>query len=118
MAVALLGVLLGPAPGGPAWVHREEWRFLAREVPGLPADAVVRLDAPRIHPDAFVAVMQTLGPATWTTSPDAAATLVYRGPEPTPDDAPPPGPPAARVRALDPDHDPREQAWTLAFAPP
>lgn len=119
VALVVLGAALGPAPGGPAWVHREEWRFLGREVPTLPADAVVRLDAHRPHPDAFAAVMQTLGPATWTTDPEAAATLTYRGPQPAPDDAaPPPAARSATVRALDPDHDPHEQGWTFVFAAP
>ncbi len=69
------GVLLGPPLSGPAWRHREEWKFLAGVVPTLPADAVVGVSA---RGEAFRDVMQALGPARWTGG--DGATHVYRAP--------------------------------------
>ncbi len=72
--VALGGVLTGPLLSGPVWQHREEWRFLARVVPGLPADAMVSAGGRGTD---FCELMQTLGPARWT---EEGATHRYRAP--------------------------------------
>ncbi|MSQ03217.1 MAG: hypothetical protein EXR71_15225 [Myxococcales bacterium] len=69
------GVLAGPPLSGPVWRHSEEWRFLARVVPTLAADAVVGSGD---SSEAFRDVMQALGPARWTAA--DGATHRYRPP--------------------------------------
>ena len=74
--VLVLGMLFGPAATGPRWIHRDEYRFLAEEVPGLAATETVALPPGVPKAAAFVEVMQTLGPARWVDS--GRGTLVYR----------------------------------------
>ena len=74
LPVALLAML--PYLPVRPWVQTEEWQFLAKEVPALPADTTIRYGGRAQRSGAFAAVMERLGPARWTTAP---ADYVYVG---------------------------------------
>ncbi len=71
-----LGAFLGPPLSGTRWAHRQEWSFLAANVPKLAIEERVVLPPGVPKSAAFVAVMNTLGPAPWAES--GSGTLVYR----------------------------------------
>ncbi|MBM4369780.1 MAG: hypothetical protein FJ102_26455, partial [Deltaproteobacteria bacterium] len=77
--IFLAVVLLLPGLGRiqPRWATHEEWRFLARAVPGLPEGSVVQSAAYGHRNESFRRVMATLGPARWVER--GEADIVYRG---------------------------------------
>ncbi len=77
--IFLAGILLLPWLGRvqPRWATHEEWRFLERTVPDLPAGSVVQSAAYGHRNESFRRVMATLGSARWVES--GEADIVYRG---------------------------------------
>ncbi len=75
----LAAILLLPGLGRlqPRWATHEEWRFLERTVPELPAGSVVQSAAYGHRNESFRRAMATLGPARWVES--GEADIVYRG---------------------------------------
>jgi hypothetical protein len=57
-------------------VQTEEWAFLRATVPTLPAGTTVRYDPRPQRAETFAAVMEHLGPATWSAE---AGEIVYVG---------------------------------------
>lgn len=120
--VLALGLLTGPGLQGPAWLHREEWRFFEDVSGRLPPGSVVRLDPSRPHGDAAAEVLSTVGPIRWTVDPAARVSWEYRGPAPlSPDATEVPviegSSPVSDAMAVDVDGAPTAQRWRLELHP-